>query len=87
MWFSAGMVFGDPNGSSRHKVILQNVSAGKVTELERLNDTPEKLSLALLLLLFSNEEISTGNCSKPMRQDISQLDPERLWAIKCSYTT
>ena len=51
--------------------------------VERKNDSAKKLSKALLLLLFSSVELGRGNCTKPIREDIEQLDSERLWAIKC----
>ena len=37
--------------------------------------------MGLLLLPFTSEELSTGNCTKPVQKDIRQLDSERLWAI------
>ena len=38
----------------------------------------------LLSFLFTQDELSKGNCSKPMRFDIEQLNAERLWPIKCN---
>lgn len=67
-------------------MIIARINQSKVTAAERLTNTPEKLALSLLLLLFSQDELSKWNCSKPMRSDIKQLDAERLWAIKCNYT-
>ena len=49
----------------------------------RFNESPERLALGLLLLLFTTEELSQGNCTKQVRHDIKQLDSERLWTIKC----
>lgn len=80
----SGAVFGNPQGCSCHRVILSSVTPGQVLKAERLNNTPEKLASALLYLLFSSEELSRGNCTKPVRSDIIQLDSERLWAIKCN---
>ena len=40
----------------------------------------EKLAIGLL---FNHEELRRGNCTKPVRDDVQQLDSERLWAIKC----
>ena len=74
---------GDVKGSVRQKVVLPGVHQAKILEAERLTDTPEKLALALLLLLFTQDELGQGNCTKPTRPDIQQLDSERLWAIKC----
>ena len=69
-------------GSSRNKV---SVTQSQITDVERKNDSAEKLSKALLLLLFSSVELGRGNCTKPIREDIEQLDSERLWAIKCMF--
>lgn len=65
---------------------LDNFSAGQVVESETRSNTPEKLAISLLLLLFSPEELQHGNCTKSAREDIMQLDTERLWAIKCKNT-
>ena len=75
-----GAVLRNVKDSVRQKVVLLGVPQAKILEAERLTDTPEKLALALLL---TQEELSQGNCTKPMRSDIQQLDSERLWAIKC----
>ena len=79
-------MLGNPNGSSRQKVILPTVQQPKVTEAERLTDTAEKLALALLLLLFTHDELRQGNCTKPMRSDINQLDAERHAHLCAVYT-
>ena len=81
---SDGALFGDPNGSSRQKVVLYTLTRAQVLNVERTyNESPERLATGLLLLLFTSDELSCGNCTKPMRKDINQLDSERLWAIKC----
>ena len=54
------------------------LTQAQVLDAERKNDSPEKLARALLLLLFSIQELSKGNCTRPMRGDIEQLDSERL---------
>lgn len=79
---SAGAIFGDPSGSKRTKVILP-INPARLLDVERRNDTAEKLARALLTLLFTPNELATGNCTKPVRDDINELDSERLWAIKC----
>ena len=55
----------------------------QVLDAERKSNNAEKLARALLTLLFTHDELSHGNCTKPVRDDITQLDTERLWAIKC----
>ena len=63
---------------------LFTVTRAQVLNVERTcNESPEKLATGLLLLLFTSDDLSSGNCTKPMRKDIHQLDIERLWAIKC----
>ena len=81
----AGAVFGDPHGSNKTCVVLYTVMQSNVLDTERKNNTSEKLARALLQLLFSSQELATGNCTKPTRPDINELDSERLWAIKCKY--
>ena len=76
-------LLGDPQGPSRQKVYLTCVTQSQVLDAERSTSTAEKLATALLLLLFSTDEIAHGNCTQPIRGDIKQLDSEKLWAIKC----
>ena len=79
-----GAIFGDPNGQEGlQRVCLPNVTQSQVTEIVRKHDTAEKLAGGLLFLLFSVNELASGNCTKPIREDIAQLDGNRLWAIKC----
>lgn len=83
---SAGAIFGNPNGSARNRITLSCVNQAQVLNIERKNNTPEKLARGLLQLLFSVDELSKGNYTKPVRDDIIQLDSEWLWAIKCKLT-
>ena len=62
---------------------LPKFSQSQVREIERRSDTVEKLAKGLLHLLFTNDELAHGNCTKPTRPDIQRLDSDRLWAIKC----
>ena len=72
---ASGALLGDPNGSDRHKVFLtNNIKQGQILNAERKSTSQEQLAISLLLLLFS---IITGNCTKPVREDILQLDTER----------
>ena len=59
---------------------LHQFTQSQVLDCDRRANTPEKLSIALLLLLFTTDELAHGNCSKPTR-DITQLDTKRVWAI------
>lgn len=83
-FLATGAILGDPNGKEGlQRVILTNLTQAQVTEIDRNHDTAEKLAGGLLLLLFSLDELASGNCTKPIRDDIKQLDGNRLWAIKC----
>ena len=64
-------------------MLLLCVTRDQLVDTERKHDTPQKLALGLLLLLFSTDELAHGNCTKPVWADILQLDSERLLAIKC----
>ena len=76
---ASGAIFGDPHGTKgKDKVCLPSFTQGQVQEVERKNDTPEKLAVGLLMLLFTPDELASGNCSKPIRNDITQLDTNRL---------
>ena len=55
-------VFEKLDGSSRHKV--SSVTQSQVVDIERKNDTAQKLAIRLILLLFIHEELSRGNCTK-----------------------
>lgn len=77
-------VFGDPSGTERNHVVLHSITPTQLLDVERKNDSVEKLARGLLQLLFTSQELATGNCTRPMRADIQQLDSERLWAIKCN---
>ena len=79
---NAGAIFGNPKGNSRTRVVLTTVTRSRVLEVERTCNTAEKLARGLLQLLFSPDELSKGNCTKPIRDVIGELDGERLWA-KC----
>ena len=64
-------------------MVLKHVTKEQLLDVDRRAATAEKLAVGLLQLLFSQDELRSGNCSKPTRPDIMQLDSERLWAIKC----
>ena len=47
-----------------------------------VHSTETALSHALLNLLFTDDELATGNLTKPTRKDIKILDQERVLAIR-----
>ena len=82
---SDGALFGDPDGQEHiTKVYLKTASRFQLLDAGwRCGKSLEKLAVGLLKLVFSNQELMTGNCTKPSREDTSQLDSGQLWAIKC----
>ena len=76
-----GVLLGNPQGKTN--IWIPNIKMEQLLNVERCSSTAEKLAVGLLLLLYTREELRSGNCSKPIRSDIQQLDPERLWGIKC----
>lgn len=79
-------IFGDPHGGPREKGEVKDLTQHELRSVERrYSETPERLAVGLLLLLFTSDQLKRGNCTKPVRKDIDQLDPDRVWAIKCKY--
>ena len=66
---ASGALLGNPVGPARQKVILNSATQAQVLDAERSTNNPEKLALALLMLLFSNEELAHGNYMRPVRND------------------
>ena len=83
IYIASGAVLGNPVGPVRQRVVLTCVTQAQVLDAERCSNSHEKLAAALLSLLFSTTELAHGNCTKPVRGDIKQLNSERLWAIRC----
>ena len=62
-------IFGDPRGTN--KVSLGSIKQAQIKSVELTTCSVEKLARGLLLLLFSDQELATGNCTKPVRSDIN----------------
>ncbi len=60
-----GVLLGNP--SSRDKIFMAGVSSAAILNAV----TPSKLAVNLLTVLFSHEELATGNCTKAVRSDIN----------------
>lgn len=71
-------MFGNPEGSSHQKVVLPSVTQSNLLDTEHSANTPEKLLIALLQLIFTSEELA-------LKSDIKQFDMERLWAMRYKF--
>ena len=49
---------------------------------ENAGTTPEALAVQLLTAIFTDEELQTGNCTKPRKSGIVQLDQVKIKAIR-----
>jgi len=77
-----GCHLGDPNG---HRVWVDGVSNQELMAVDcEVEDS--KLAIALLELLFTKAELSSGCTTKPRRADITKLDTHRLNAIRGEHT-
>jgi len=77
-----GCHLGDPNG---HRVWVDGVSNQELMAVDcEVEDS--KLAIALLELLFTEAELSSGCTTKPRRADITKLDTHRLNAIRGEHT-
>lgn len=74
------IIFGDPRSS--HSVSLECISPEMLLAAENSSHTPESLATQLLLALFTEQELSHGNCTKPHRSEINLLDQTKIKAIK-----
>lgn len=63
-------------------VVLQGIPEAAIRNAEVTGLCPGKLAINLLVALFSYEELSTGNCTKPSREDICLLDQVKIQAIR-----
>lgn len=58
------------------------LSADVLRGAENSSCTAEKLAVNLLLSLFSEQELATGNCTKPRKDGILLLDQVKISAIR-----
>ena len=58
------------------------LSADVLRGAENSSSTAEKLAVNLLLSLFSEQELATGNCTKPRKDGILLLDQVKISAIR-----
>ena len=60
------------------KIYIEGISANLISHAENVSATPEKLAVNLLTVLFKHEELATGNCTRPKRDDICILDQTKI---------
>lgn len=65
--------------------MIEGISPTVVQYAESVSSTPARLAVNLLTALFSQEELATGNCTKPNRDDIKLLDQTKIQAIRGNF--
>ena len=75
-----GVILGNPASPTR--VRLTDIQSAAVMHAENISANAKKLAVNLLSVLFSHEELAVGNCTKPVREDIMLLDPEKIRGIR-----
>ena len=85
VYILAGMWLGDPSTHShlRLKIWIPDTNASRISAAEVASHDADKLAVNLLLALFDPRELATGNCTKPRKPGVRQLDPDKVLAIKC----
>lgn len=61
---------------------MEGVSPLAVIRAENISTTASKLAVNLLTTLFTQEDLATGNCTRPNRNDIKILDQYKIQAIR-----
>ena len=61
---------------------FENISPNAILEAENSATTPQKLAVNLLTTMFTHDQLATGNCTKPSRDDIVLLDQLKIQAIR-----
>ena len=81
-----GAILGNPMQRSPGSfVVLDDISNDAILHAEAISTSAQKLAINLLSVLFTQEEISTGNCTKPNREDIKVLNPLKIQGIRGMY--
>lgn len=77
--YLAGAILGNPSGAF---VFIEGAQPNAIIQAENTTSTPGKLAVSLLTALFDHGEISRGNCTTPVREDIALLDQRKIKAIR-----
>ena len=64
---------------------IPGVTREMISAAENMGTTPKALSVQLLTAIFTDEELQRGNCTKPRKAGIVQLDQIKLKAIRGMY--
>lgn len=75
-----GVFLGNPRDPEKR--VQVNLSTDQLKRAEIKGVSPEKLAVALLEVLFTFEELSTGNCTQPRKEGIRLLDATKLNGIR-----
>lgn len=80
-----GCFFGNPRGKIEEKIWIPNISQRQLSSTVAQCRDATKLSLKLLSLLFTKEEISKGICTTGGDSDRMLLDQDKLEGIRRKY--
>ena len=64
------------------RVEIPGLTREMLSTAENAGTTPEALAVQLLTAIFTDEELQTGNCTKPRKSGIVQLDQVKIKAIR-----
>ena len=80
-----GVWLGDPSSNIQEgrKIWIPGNSPVNVLQAEAVSPSPEKLSLNLLRVLFSTNELATSNCTQPQKAGVKLLDQRKIHGIRC----
>ena len=85
----SGTWFGDPASHAQEGKKVWIAGEDLKTRLDRVvgSKNPDSLTLALLSILFTREEIAGGNVTPPRTRAAVLLDSKTIRAIRCKLTT
>ena len=76
-----GVYLGDPR-NPHSRVFVKGITQDAIVMAENSGATPERLAVNLLTVLFTETELANGNCTKPRKDGIMQLDGTKVKAIR-----
>ena len=83
---TGALYLGNPRDQLK-RVEIPGLTKDAVASAENASASPEALAVQLLLVLFTEDELAHGNCTKPRKSGIVLLDPCRLRAKRGYLTT
>lgn len=75
-----GIWLGNPRDEGERVAV--DITPEELSRAENMGTTPEKLGIQLLFVLFTKEQLSKGNPTKPRKPGIQLLDQTKIKAIR-----